>query len=140
MSSYILDTDIVGFVQQAHPTVLQHLHALSLVDVVATTIITIEEDIGGWLAVCRRARGGAARVQAYNRLQKALLFYQQIAWLPFTDAAAAFFDQLRAQRLHLGTNDLSIAAIAFSVGGVPVTRNSKDFRRIPDLVMEDWTV
>lgn len=32
MSSYILDTDIVGFVQQGHPTVLQHLHALSSVD------------------------------------------------------------------------------------------------------------
>ena len=62
MSSYILDTDIAGFVPQAHPTVLQHLRALSSADVVATTIITIEEDIGGWLPACRRARGGVARV------------------------------------------------------------------------------
>ena len=49
MSSYILDTDIVGFVQQAHPAVLRHLYALSPADTVATAIITIEEDIGGWL-------------------------------------------------------------------------------------------
>ncbi len=140
MSSYILDTDIAGFVQQAHPTVLQHLHALSSADVVATTIITIEEDIGGWLPACRRARGGVARVQAYARLQKALLFYQRVAWLPFNDAAATLFDQLRAQKLRLGTNDLCIAAIALSVGGVLVTRNSKDFQRIPGLVVEDWTI
>ena len=140
MSSYILDTDIVGFVQQAQPTVLQHLHALSPADAVATTIITVEEDIGGWLPARRRARDGAARVQAYARLQKALLFYQRVAWLPFNDAAATLFDQLRAQKLRLGTNDLCIAAIALSVGRVLVTRNSKDFRRIPGLVVEDWTI
>lgn len=140
MSSYILDTDIVGFVQQAHPTVLRRLHALSPADAVATTIITLEEDIGGWLPACRRARDGAARVQAYARLQKALRFYQRVAWLPFNDAAATLFDQLRVQKLHLGTHDLCIAAIALSVGGVLVTRNSKDFRRIPGLVMEDWTI
>ena len=140
MTAYVLDTDIVGFVQQRHPTVLQHLHALSPEDTIATTIVTMEEDIGGWLPACRRARDGAARTQAYTRLHKALLFYRQVAWLPFTDAAAAHFDQLRAQRLRLGTNDLCIAAITLSVGGVLVTRNGKDFRRVPDLVVEDWTI
>jgi tRNA(fMet)-specific endonuclease VapC len=140
MSTYILDTDIVGFVQQANPTVLQRLHILSPADVVATTIITTEEDIGGWLPACRRARNGTARVQAYARLQEALRFYQRIAWLPFTDAAATLFDQLQGQKLRLGTNDLCIAAITLSVGGILVTRNSKDFRRIPGLTMEDWTL
>jgi tRNA(fMet)-specific endonuclease VapC len=140
MTAYILDTDIVGFVQQRHPAVLQHLQPLSPADTVATTIVTMEEDIGGWLPACRRAHDGAARTQAYTRLHKALLFYRQVAWLPFTDAAATRFDQLRAQKLRLGTNDLCIAAITLSVGGVLVTRNSKDFRRIPDLVVEDWTL
>jgi tRNA(fMet)-specific endonuclease VapC len=140
MSLYVLDTDIVGFVQQAHPVVLQHLHALSSTDAVATTVITAEEDIGGWLPACRRAQDGAARMQAYSRLQKALLFYQRVAWLPFNDAAATIFDQLRTKKLRLGTNDLCIAAITLSVGGVLVTRNSKDFRRIPDLILQDWTI
>ena len=140
MSLYVLDTDIVGFVQQAHPIVLQHLHSLLSTDTIATTIITLEEDIGGWLPACRRAQDGAARLQAYTRLQKALLFYQRVAWLPFTDAAATIFDQLRAQKLRLGTNDLCIAAITLSVSGVLVTRNSKDFRRISDLILQDWTI
>ena len=79
-------------------------------------------------------------MQAYTRLQKALLFYQRISWLPFDDAAATVFDQLRATKLRLGTNDLSIAAITLSVNGVLVTRNGKDFRRIPDLPLQDWTI
>lgn len=140
MSVYVLDTDIVGFVQQAHPSVLQHLRTLSSTDTVATTIVTMEEDIGGWLPACRRAQDGAARMQAYTRLHKALLFYQRIAWLPFNDAAATIFDQLRAKKLRLGTNDLCIAAIALSVSGVLVTRNSRDFQRIPDLPIQDWTI
>lgn len=140
MSVYVLDTDIVGFIQQLHPMVLQHLQARSPADTVATTIVTMEEDIGGWLPACRRARDGAARMQAYARLQKTLQFYQRIAWLPFSDAAATLFDQLRAQKLRLGTNDLSIAAITLSVNGVLVTRNSRDFQRIPDLPLQDWTI
>ena len=140
MSTYVLDTDIVGFLQQAHPTVLRHLRALAPADVVVTTIIMMEEDIGGWLPACRRARNGAARVQAYVRLEKTLRFYQRIAWLPFTGAAATLFYQLQGQKLRLGTHDLCIAAITLSVGGVLVTRNSKDFQRIPGLSMEDWTL
>jgi tRNA(fMet)-specific endonuclease VapC len=140
MSLYVLDTDIVGFVQQAHPIVLQHLQTMSSADTVATTIVTIEEDIGGWLPACRRAQDGAARMQAYTRLQKALLFYQRVTWLPFNDAAAMIFDQLRAKKLRLGTNDLCIAATTLSVSGILVTRNSKDFRRIPDLILQDWTI
>jgi predicted nucleic acid-binding protein len=40
----------------------------------------------------------------------------------------------------MGTNDLAIAAIALSVGGVPVTRNTVDFQHVPNLVVEDWTI
>ncbi len=36
-------------------------------------------------------------------------------------------------------NDLWIAACAFSLGAVLVSRDN-DFRNIPDLVIEDWTV
>jgi len=59
--------------------------------------------------------------------------------LPFDEVAAAVFDQLRAQKIRIGTNDLAIAAITPSVNGILVTRNAVDFQRVPGLLFEDWT-
>jgi tRNA(fMet)-specific endonuclease VapC len=139
MTLYVVDTDIMGFAFQRHPTVLQHLQHLPEDDLVVTTIITFGEDLGGWLPACRRAPDGVARTRAYARLHRGLIFYQQWVCLPFDKAAAAIFDQLRAQKLRPGTNDLAIAAITLSVRGILVTRNTVDFQRIPGLVLEDWT-
>jgi tRNA(fMet)-specific endonuclease VapC len=139
MTLYVLDTDIMGFAFQRHPTVLQRLQHLPEDDLVVTTIITFGEDLGGWLPACRRALDGVARARAYARLQRGLNFYQQWVCLPFDEAAAAIFDQLRAQKFRLGTNDLAIAAITLAVRGILVTRNTVDFQRVPDLGLEDWT-
>lgn len=139
MKIYVLDTDIAGFAQSEHPTVLAHVRQLREDDLLATTIITFGEDLGGWLPVCHRAQDGAARAKAYSRLMKGLDFYLQILSLPFTTDAAVIFDNLKMQKIRIGTNDLSIAAITLSVGGILVTRNSKDFQRIADLTLEDWT-
>jgi tRNA(fMet)-specific endonuclease VapC len=140
MRLYILDTDTAGFLQSAHPTVVRHVRALPADASAVTTIVTFGEDLGGWLPACRRARDGITRAWAYARLNRGLDFYRQMVCLPFDAAAAAIFDQLRAQKLRVGTNDLAIAAITLSVGGVMVTRNTVDFQRIPGLVFEDWTV
>ena len=64
MTLYVLDTDIVSFAFQRHPTVLQRLQRLPDDDLVVTTIITFGEDLGGWLPACRRAPDGAVRARA----------------------------------------------------------------------------
>jgi len=49
MTLYVLDTAIMGFVFQRHPTILQRLQHLPEDDLVVTTIIAFDEDLGGWL-------------------------------------------------------------------------------------------
>ncbi|MEW6125576.1 MAG: type II toxin-antitoxin system VapC family toxin [Acidobacteriota bacterium] len=140
MKIYVLDTDICGFVQSSHSNTLQQLMSLPAEAVVVTTIITFGEDLSGWLPACRHAKDGITRSKAFARLQNGLKFYLKRRCLPFDDAAVVIFDKLKSLKLHIGNNDLSIAAITLAVGGILVTRNAKDFQRIPDLPLEDWTV
>jgi len=61
----------------------------------------------------------------------------EAAMLPFDETGAAIFDDLRARKIRIGTNDLAIAAITLSVNGILVTRNAVDFQRVPDPVLEN---
>lgn len=139
MKLYIMDTDVVGFAFQQHSAVLERIRRLAEDDLLVTTIVTFGEDLSGWLPACKRARDGATRAEAYTRLERGLDFYRNWICLPFDTPAAAAFERLRARKPRIGTNDLSIAAIALSVGGILVTRNIVDFQRITELPLEDWT-
>lgn len=140
MKLYVMDTDILGFAFQRHSKVQQRIRSLPEDDLIVTTIITFGEDLSGWLPACRRALDGAARARAYARLQRGLDFYRRWICLPFDAAAAVIFDELRGQKLRIGTNDLAIAAVTLSTGGILLTRNAVDFARIPNLLFEDWTL
>ena len=59
--------------------------------------------------------------------------------LPFTEAAIDRSARLRALKLNIGKMDLAIAAIVLEHGGVLVTRNTRDFRRVPELALEAWS-
>jgi tRNA(fMet)-specific endonuclease VapC len=58
--------------------------------------------------------------------------------LSFTEPAIARYEQLKAMKLNVAKMDLRIAAIALEAGGTLVTRNLRDFQRIPNLPMENW--
>ncbi len=60
--------------------------------------------------------------------------------LPFPEPAQLRFEQLAAMKLNVRKMDLRIAAIALEQGAVVVTRNLRDFQRVPGLVVQDWTV
>lgn len=139
MKLYVLDTEVADFVQNAHSIVTAHIRSLSEDDTIATTIVTFGEDLSGWLPACRRAPDGAARAKAYLQLQEGLSFYSGMICLPFDEVAAGIFDQLRSQKIRIGTNDLAIAAITLSADGILITRNAVDFQRVPGLTFEDWT-
>ncbi|MBI3759151.1 MAG: type II toxin-antitoxin system VapC family toxin [Deltaproteobacteria bacterium] len=103
-----------------------------------TTIITFEEQVRGWMAYLAQARALTKQVEAYRRLKGVLDRYLKLTVLEFDEAAAAEFERLQRSRLRVGTMDLKIAAIALSRGATVLTKNSKDFSRVPGLRVEDW--
>ena len=138
----VLDTDILTFVQRGagpeYTTLSQRLNASADQDIGAT-IVSFEEQMRGWLAQIVAARRPDATVIAYGRLQRLLREYQLRDVLPYDMAAAAIFTSLQRQRIHIGTMDLRIGAIALAHEALLITRNLRDFRRIPNLRVEDWT-
>lgn len=137
MSLYILDTDHVSLFQKNHDRVVSQIASVDPSDI-AATIITVEEQLRGWFKEIRRA-SGSRQVWAYSRMRIAFDYFQTIQIFDFDDAAYKHFEQLRQQKIRVGTQDLRIAAITLSINGTLVTRNSRDFERIPGLVFEDWS-
>jgi len=58
--------------------------------------------------------------------------------LGFTRAAADEFERLQKLRLRIGTMDLKIGAIALAHNATLLSRNLKDFGKVPGLQVEDW--
>jgi tRNA(fMet)-specific endonuclease VapC len=50
------------------------------------------------------------------------------------------YEELRRQRIRVGTQDLRIAAIVLSIDGILVTRNQRDFAQVPGLMLQDWMI
>jgi tRNA(fMet)-specific endonuclease VapC len=64
---------------------------------------------------------------------------RQFPVVPFDQAAEDRFQQLWSLRLCIGTSDLKIAAITLVNNLILVTRNRRDFGRIPGLKLDDWS-
>ena len=106
---------------------------------VATTIISYEEQMRGWMTYVARARSASQQLEAYRRLRRHLDNYRQVVVVDFDEAAIEEFERLRRTKIRIGTMDVKIAAIALSRSAVLLTRNAADFSRVPNLEFEDWT-
>jgi len=104
------------------------------------TLLTVDEQLSGRIAQLRRATRPDQIELAYTRLVEAVLPLALLPILPYTQAAIARYESLLRMKLNVGKNDLRIAAIALEHGAVVVTRNLRDFGRVSQLAVEDWSV
>jgi len=138
MIRYLLDTDHVALQERGHPSLLARLAALSP-DAIAVSVVTVEEAIRGRLAILARRSAGEARVHAYAKFLETVRFFNVIRIVPFDSACEQRFQQLRSLGLRVGSHDLSIAATALVQDVTVVTRNRRDFERVPGLLIDDWS-
>ncbi|MEH2438342.1 MAG: type II toxin-antitoxin system VapC family toxin [Nostoc sp.] len=87
-----------------------------------------------------RADSSGKLILAYAKFQDTLDDLNSINFLEFSEDAGNIYAELVKQKIRVGTQDLRIAAITLSVNGILVTRNRKDFEKVPNLRLEDWTI
>lgn len=139
---YILDTDLFSLTDKTDSAESQRLRfRLKRLreNELATTIITFEEQTRGWLSWLAQARSLDQQVGRYAQLKRMLTSYRDVIVLDFDIPAAAELKRLQSQRLRIGTMDLKIAAIALSLNATLLSRNLRDFQRVPSLKVEDWS-
>ncbi|MBY0525079.1 MAG: type II toxin-antitoxin system VapC family toxin [Gemmataceae bacterium] len=137
MSLYVLDTDILSLYQHDHPGVTQAIESRLPVER-AITVISVEEQFSGWYTMLRQARKPQEVARIYLRLARNTQVLAKLQILSFTEPAIARYDALVAMRLNVGKYDLRIAAVALENGATLVTRNLRDFQRVPGLIVENW--
>lgn len=139
MSLYVLDTDVLSLFQDGHAVVVQHVQQHPI-NKIATTIISVEEQLGGWYAKLRRVKKRDQTARLYQKMTNAVRFLSLLQILSFPEPAIGRYESLRSTLRRLGKNDLRIAAIVLEFGGILVTRNVRDFQQVPGLTIEDWSV
>jgi tRNA(fMet)-specific endonuclease VapC len=136
---WIFDTDHATLFQQGHPQIVQRVTEVNPKDI-AITIVTFEEQMYGRLNRIRRATSGDEIISAYASLRKTINYLTDFELLDFDRDAENYYREFLRQKIRVGTQDLRIAAIALSKSGILLTRNRRDFERIPGLRFEDWSL
>jgi tRNA(fMet)-specific endonuclease VapC len=141
MSLFVIDTDIFTHYRHGHPVVVRRIVQHAVGHRLALAVPAVDELVSGWQAAVRRARATPAQL-AYFQAQFAEVVELMAGYefLPMTPASLARHAALMGAKLQVKSPDLRIAAVALEAGGIVVTRNLRDFRRVPGLTSVDWSV
>lgn len=137
MSLHVLDTDTLSLYHRGYPSLDEKVDSHPLEEL-AITVITVEEELSGWYGLLRNIRSPDEEVRAYERLAEAIPLLARWRILSMPHSALMRYESLKRMNLNVRKMDLRIAAIALECGGIVVTRNLRDFRRIPNLEAENW--
>lgn len=129
---YMLDTNIcIELIKRRPPRLLRRFLELTVGDVGISAISLAE------------LRYGVAKSQAVEINARALEeFLLPLEVADFGEQAAAIYGPVRAglekDGASIGPLDTQIGAHALSLGAVLVTNNTREFRRIEHLKIENW--
>lgn len=130
---YLLDTNTCIFIINFRPAAVRRKLEAQAVGNVAISTVTVSE-----------LEYGAAKSQHREKNRATLeKFLLPLEVLVYDAAAARGYGEIRAHLekdgTPIGPMDLMIAAHALATGLTVVTNNTREFRRVPSLQVEDWT-
>ena len=130
---YMLDTNTCIFVLKNRPEKVKR--KFKAIKNICISSVTFGE-------LCFGIENGDAHLRE-KRWEQLDDFTQRILIDPWDEEAARHYGAIRAllkrEGNTIGNNDLLITAHARSIDSVLVTNNTKEFSRVPDLTLEDWT-
>jgi tRNA(fMet)-specific endonuclease VapC len=132
-SRYLLDTDTFVYIRRGRPEKARARFRRLQVGQAVMSVITYGELIYG---IAKKKVGP----EPLLRLEELTQIVQVIPLMPETATVyGAIRAALSAKGEMIGGNDLWIAAHALASNLVLVTNNEREFRRVPDLKIENWT-
>ena len=136
----LLDTDHFSVVtdgrHQAHAQLAVRLQSCG--ETLTLPVVSVEEQLRGWLAQIRRQTDVSRQIYPYDRLMRLLDILGDWEIARWGQPAAEQFQGLRKRRVRIGTQDLKIAAIAMVHDALLLSANLRDFEQVPGLRVEDW--
>jgi tRNA(fMet)-specific endonuclease VapC len=139
MNRFVLDTDTLSEFHRGNSTVIQNVERRDG-DLLAITVLTVEEQLSGWYTLLRKSRQPEHVVRVYSQLGQSVVRLAKWPILPYTATAIERVAYFKTLHFNVRHTDLRIAAVAIENDMVLVTRNTKDFVRIPDVRIEDWSI
>jgi tRNA(fMet)-specific endonuclease VapC len=134
MPHYMLDTDTCSYIMRRSPeSVIKKLAKVPISDV-CISVITKSELLYGVEVSPKRRQDEAALAS----------FLRYVEVLDFPDGASPHYAKIRAdlkaRGTMIGANDLLIAAHARALDLTLITNNTREFRRVRHLSIDNWTV
>lgn len=130
---YMLDTNIcIELIRKQPAHLVKRVTSMNVGDVGVSAITVAELQHGA-----SKSQNPEANLVALEQ------FLLPLSIADFGYDASAVYGQIRAdlerRGMLIGPMDLLIAAHALSLDVILVTNNVKEFSRVPDLKVEDWT-
>jgi tRNA(fMet)-specific endonuclease VapC len=131
---YLLDTNMCIYIRRRRPPEIHARFSRLKTDEAAISLITYGELMYG------AAKMRPAPPRAAEQIQE---LFDLLEILPLPIEAGRKYGEIRAvlesKGQVIGNNDLWIAAHAICANLIVVTNNEREFRRVPDLKVENWT-
>jgi tRNA(fMet)-specific endonuclease VapC len=135
----LLDSDhltALKYTTGERPVRLRARLAAVVDEVVGTTVVNVEEQMRGWMAVLAKERQPRRQIAAYQELARLFDFLQRFHIALLTEVAVDLLDQFGG--IQISKSDRKIAAIAIANDALLLTANRQDYEQIPGLRFENW--